>query len=1071
MSGSTIGGVVGAVVGFYFGGPQGAQWGWMIGSAIGGAVDPDVIKAPSIGDAQRQTSQAGIPIPVIYGKPQRFKCNIIDGELKARKIIVEQQQGKGGPIVQSEKFLLTSAFGVCEGPIAGIQKILRNGEVVYDRTIESEFPAYAGATAGERSAYILAVRAKTASWSGTLRVYLGNETQNPDPALEAIHGVGNTPYFRGLAYFVVEDDDVTQTRGAASVWEVEPVAVGIEGAIVGGTTLAAGLYSRFSNSHWPLASGELDYTFTGYWVTGSGAGVTSPAYDSIQAVQDWAANIKASGLGESGPNVLGRPSNYIGYVASSGVSVGAYTSSTVTFDFVAEQPDATNLESVMLLYQWLEPELGWVNAAPNATCPLTSTNGLWLGVCNGMVVRQDTTPHSELLQIVYCSGPTAQGIYPLCITVTRKRFPPVPIGEPIPEAPGYYVMPDGSISNQLIYTPLSGTFKILAVATLTGSDPTRTYLHYELGPVLALGDPNYSSSAYWTAAYNQAVTDGKIEAGLTYGINYPVTVSSVYQLTAPPFSTLQATDVTLQSVIEAQAARARLPASRLDATALSTDIIPGYLVATGGTVADSIRPTQQPFFYDTPEADGKIKCVKRGGAIAVTITDDDLLEQSDDDAATTPQPIEFPKKVHFVVPDPDANYTPTPQTAERYTPDVRAVGEVSVALPIPFKKDHTKRKAEIMLNVAWNRAEGVIEIPLPEKFSQYIPSDCFTYKSKRWLIEEATYADGEVRWKAVYDRVSGYSSVAVGVAATPPTIPNSGLKGPTLLEVMNLPPLRDQDDKFGLYVACCGLLDNWPGAVIQASLDGLTWLTGPTVTRASVIGSLTSSLSTAVAYYFDPGATVSVHVRGQLSSVTFEEILAESNAAMIGDELIQFQTATDLGDGDYTLTGLARGRLHTKPTTHGDAERFVLLNAPVFFELPPEWADRVIRLRAITLGTAPGTGYDIVSWTPPRCQHEWTPEAFTGTRDTSNNITIDCVTRARLGTTAVPYQSAYFNGFRITITKASVSKVYATNEVPFAYSAAQQTADFGSATGTLTITIQAVNRITGPGFALVGTIA
>ena len=69
--------VVGAAIGAYFGGAQGAQIGWAIGSIVGNAVDPQVIKGPSIGDLAAQTSQEGVPRAIVFGLSQPISGNIV----------------------------------------------------------------------------------------------------------------------------------------------------------------------------------------------------------------------------------------------------------------------------------------------------------------------------------------------------------------------------------------------------------------------------------------------------------------------------------------------------------------------------------------------------------------------------------------------------------------------------------------------------------------------------------------------------------------------------------------------------------------------------------------------------------------------------------------------------------------------------------------------------------------------------------------------------------------------------------------------------------------------------------
>ena len=98
MSTSQILGGVGGAVGFYFGGARGAQWGYMLGSLAGSIIDPQRIRGPSIGDGQTQLSQDGAPINIVYGTMVVIGTVCDPGKLT--KVIVKEQQGKGGPVVE-----------------------------------------------------------------------------------------------------------------------------------------------------------------------------------------------------------------------------------------------------------------------------------------------------------------------------------------------------------------------------------------------------------------------------------------------------------------------------------------------------------------------------------------------------------------------------------------------------------------------------------------------------------------------------------------------------------------------------------------------------------------------------------------------------------------------------------------------------------------------------------------------------------------------------------------------------------------------------------------------------------
>lgn len=187
--------VIGGVAGFIFGGPTGASLGWALGSAVGGLVDPQVIKGPSIGDLPQQTSQEGVPRPIVFNLSPPIAGNII---ASAQPLVVRNSSGggKGGPKVETEAVYRTYAIRVCEGPIDAIVRVWRNNQLVYDIRSGSSMSA-------ENSKFLQ-----------TARLYTGEFDQDPSPDLEAVFGVGTTPAHRGTAYIVMANDDLTDLRGA-----------------------------------------------------------------------------------------------------------------------------------------------------------------------------------------------------------------------------------------------------------------------------------------------------------------------------------------------------------------------------------------------------------------------------------------------------------------------------------------------------------------------------------------------------------------------------------------------------------------------------------------------------------------------------------------------------------------------------------------------------------------------------------------------------------------------------------------------------------------------------------------
>lgn len=202
MSGQSVGGIIGGAIGFAIGGPVGAQIGFAVGGMVGAYVDPVRVKGPRLTDATTQTSTVGGVIPFGYGTFVTAGNVIWCGDLKEHK--KTQRQGKGGGAkTTTYTYTRSYAVGVCQGAIYGFRWIKRNGKKVYttDPNATAEELAY------------------SAKWLQKCTLYIGTETQMPDSTIVAREGVGNVSAFRGLAYIVVENDDLTDLSGAIPQYE------------------------------------------------------------------------------------------------------------------------------------------------------------------------------------------------------------------------------------------------------------------------------------------------------------------------------------------------------------------------------------------------------------------------------------------------------------------------------------------------------------------------------------------------------------------------------------------------------------------------------------------------------------------------------------------------------------------------------------------------------------------------------------------------------------------------------------------------------------------------------------
>ena len=100
------------------------------------------------------------------------------------------------------------------------------------------------------------------------------------------------------------------------------------------------------------------------------------------------------------------------------------------------------------------------------------------------------------------------------------------------------------------------------------------------------------------------------------------------------------------------------------------------------------------------------------------------------------------------------------------------------------------------------------------------------------------------------------------------------------------------------------------------SSDGATYSAVAQLPLAASCGIATSVLSNGSAFYPDNANSVTVQMtQGELSSCGWIDLTTGSNAALLGNEIIQFQTATLIGPGLYRLSNLLRGRRGTESAT------------------------------------------------------------------------------------------------------------------------------------------------------------
>ena len=202
-----IAAIGGGIIGWFVGGPVGAAYGFQAGLLVGSVLYPTQLPhvyGPRIEDLQVTNAQLGVPIPYIYGTVA-LPGQVIYVACPREVATTEEIGGKGAPEQEQTTYTYfqTLAVGLCEGPIDGLLRVWENGELKYDNRARMD---------GESSEDFAARSASSAEYAATFTLYLGDESQLPDPTLEAELGEGNVPAFRGYAYIVFPDRQLTDDQ-------------------------------------------------------------------------------------------------------------------------------------------------------------------------------------------------------------------------------------------------------------------------------------------------------------------------------------------------------------------------------------------------------------------------------------------------------------------------------------------------------------------------------------------------------------------------------------------------------------------------------------------------------------------------------------------------------------------------------------------------------------------------------------------------------------------------------------------------------------------------------------------
>jgi hypothetical protein len=519
-----------------------------------------------------------------------------------------------------------------------------------------------------------------------------------------------------------------------------------------------------------------------------------------------------------------------------------------------------------------------------------------------------------------------------------------------------------------------------------------------------------------------------------------------------------------------------------------TDDVSGYIITDHITAREAIEQLQSAYFFDAVESDGILKFVPRSPSHnpqtpITSITEEELVPNNNGDILETlelniAQELELPQKISLSYIDRAQNYDLVTVEATRQVTDTRE--QVNFSLPIVLSNSESLKIAEITLYNAWQERINY-QLTLPPKYAYLEPTDIIEVKvrgvSHRMRIIKADMVrSGMMKVVAVSFNMVTYDFYR----NTNYLLPSYELPKPisdTIMELIDAPPLpNDEANAEGiLRIAVTGSSSNWQGAAIYQSIDNNEdyRLLG-TAAIPSIAGVSLEPLPPASPLIFDYGSTITVQLfAGTLTSVTESALLNGVNAALIGDELIQFQKAELIGNNRYALSKLLRGRQGSEWAidTHKAGESFILLNSRLITcKLSSELIGKAISYKAVSIGKTLAEVEPVTFIYNAKRLKPFAPVSLRTMQDSEGNICISWIRRSRINNSWWNHADVPLGEeqelYQIEIRSGdTLLRAIEANIPSYIYSREQQTADFGNKIPKrLTVTVFQLSAQIGKGY-------
>ncbi|MEV5033688.1 discoidin domain-containing protein [Sphingobium sp. LMC3-1-1.1] len=568
--------------------------------------------------------------------------------------------------------------------------------------------------------------------------------------------------------------------------------------------------------------------------------------------------------------------------------------------------------------------------------------------------------------------------------------------------------------------------------------------------------------------------DWKAEGSVTGSVSYIRTLNALLSspvdadlFTLRYLDRVGAGDLTVESVVDLISSMCAVEPQDYDAS-LCTDVLKGFKFSAGAAKS-ILAPVLEAFDIDPGSEDFLVRFRPRGGASEGLIPTGKIVPSGDSRfRIPQAQPEDLPLQVTMAFADVNRDQQVNVAESARAADAVRTKRITQLDMRnMSIDADTARHLVDRFMRRQHAEKESY-EFSLSDRFLKVTPGSVYTIElddltriarcvTSRMGADRVT----ETRWvrdnPTLADR--GTAPGAEMESREPERIQVAGPSRGFILDVPLPVDSLDSPTPFLLLAAAPFSADSlWGGAYVYASDTGAAdeydagWAEIPSQSIAHW-GVCTTALGDALPWLPDLGNSITIDMRtGTLTSVTMDDLLLDPtlNLVLIGQEYVQFATATLVAPRQYELSGFLRGRRGTEQHVDGHVagDSLLVMDAAVLSRTmgaseigDTDWYKVVSVGREEEIAWAQSLAFTAAAQKPYAPVHgSLTLDSGTG------DWSIDAVRRTRIGGanldgTDVPLGETAESWSCDILFNGGVVRTLTGSSLPLTYTAAQQVAD------------------------------